>query len=81
MKTFDLINLAENAASRYFEQQYGHSGNIGIERKAQQPNGCTIYEFYSKDDPGMDDTYVCLVEDQRPHAQIIVEGQIYEYRG
>lgn len=81
MKTFDLYNLAANAAGEYFEQQYGHSGNVGIERKELQPDGSALYEFFSKDDPAMDDTFKCLVADQRPCAQIVVEGQRYECKG
>lgn len=61
MKTFDLLHIAQNAASEYFQQEFSHSGNVGIEKKEEQPDGTILYEFYSKDDPAMDDTFVCLV--------------------
>lgn len=81
MTTFDNYHVAANAASIFFEQEFGHSGNVGVKRQHTEADGNIFYELYSKDDPGLHDTFECLVADKRPYAQIIAEGQDYECIG
>ena len=58
MKTYKNITEATEAAELFFNENFGHNQGVGIENQT----GNTI-EFYSKQDPGMDDTFTCTIED------------------
>lgn len=58
MKNYQTIEEAKNGAAAFFIENFQHSGQVGIE----SANGNEI-EFYSKDDPSMDDTFKCTVDD------------------
>ena len=60
MKTYTSYNEAVEAAEQYFITNYNFisNTNVGVE----SANG-NIIEFYSKFDPGMDDTFKCVVND------------------
>lgn len=58
------IQDAENAASDFFKTKFNHSGRTGRERVFVTECDCgetTGVEFYSKDDPGMDDTFTVVI--------------------
>lgn len=57
MKTFVNMTEAQESAQNFFKNNFGHKKGVGIE----SVNG-NIFEFYSKDDPGMDDTYYCIIQ-------------------
>lgn len=57
MKTFKNIAKATIAAELFFSENFDYNSGVGIESK----NGNQV-EFYSKDDPAMDDTFTCLIE-------------------
>ncbi len=58
METFKNYNKAVDAAEKYFIENYGYHNGVGLE----SANG-NIIEFYSKCDPGMHDTFFCIVDD------------------
>lgn len=58
MKTFNNYNKAIEAAENFFITNFGYTNGVGVE----SANGSKV-EFYSKDDPGMDDTFTCIVND------------------
>jgi len=51
MKEYNNINDAREAAQKFFINNFRHSGNVGLEWFGDH---C---EYYSKDDPGMIDTF------------------------
>ena len=58
------LKHAEQQASAYFQSEFNHSGEVGIERKCPSHCQCgesQFIEFYSKDDPGMSDTYTVVI--------------------
>lgn len=57
METYKNITEASIAAELFFKENFDHDEGVGIESK----NGNTI-EFYSKEDPGMSDTFICQIE-------------------
>jgi hypothetical protein len=57
MNTYKNITEATEAAELFFNDNFGHNQGVGIESE----NGKHI-EFYSKQDPGMDDTFTCIIE-------------------
>lgn len=60
MQRFTEFTAAETAAQIFFTENFGHTSGVGSEGKGGQK-----VEFYSKDDPGMDDTFTCLVGERR----------------
>lgn len=58
MTTYKEFTQAENAASEFFITNFGHSGEVSHIRLSSGE-----YEFTSCDDPAMDDTFNCLIED------------------
>jgi len=55
---------AINAAGEFFKSNFNHSGRVGVERKFNGNCDCgeaIVIEFYSKDDPGMSDTFTVIV--------------------
>ncbi len=58
MKTFTSILDAEKAAQLFFSENFGYTNGVGINSAKDK-----VVEFYSKDDPGMDDTFTCTIED------------------
>jgi len=60
---FTSFGLAEKAASNFFSENFSHSGRVGFEM-FRQDDGSHIYQFYSKDDPAMDDVFECLIQGQ-----------------
>lgn len=62
-ETYPTFATAEKAASNFFTENFGHSGRVGFEA-FRQDDGGHIYQFYSKDDPAMDDVFECLIEGQ-----------------
>lgn len=67
MKTYDAIakdfTQAELLATNFFIEMFNHSGNVGYSKKTIQCEcgESLLVEFYSKDDPAMDDTYKVLI--------------------
>jgi len=57
MKTYKNITEATEAAELFFNENFGHTQGVGIETE----KGNEI-EFYSKQDPAMDDTFTCIIE-------------------
>lgn len=57
MPTFANFQDAQTAAGNFFSLNFQHSGLTGHEEKKDG-----ITEFYSKDDPGMDDTFECRIQ-------------------
>jgi hypothetical protein len=58
------IRTAETAAGDYFKTYFGHSGLVGKERMFLTECECgksLAIEYYSKDDPAMDDTFTVLI--------------------
>lgn len=60
METFTTFQEAEKEAKNFFKRNFGYTTGVGIE----SAKGDQI-EFYSLDDPGMDDTFVCIIDDGR----------------
>jgi hypothetical protein len=58
MDKFKTLTEAFDAAEKYFEDNFCHFMGVGVEAA----EGSKI-EFYSQDDPSMDDTYFCEVND------------------
>ena len=58
MKTYNSISEAINAAEIFFNENFGHTSGVDIE----SANG-TLVSFYSNEDPGMSDTFDCIVSD------------------
>lgn len=63
MKTFKSFHEASQAAELFFLAEFGHTSGVGVE----SASGSTI-EFYSKQDPGMDDTFSCQVLDGKEYS-------------
>lgn len=68
MKTYNGIakdkRHATIAAGEFFKRNFNHSGNVGVEREFSTQCECgesLTVEFYSKDDPGMDDTFTAVI--------------------
>ena len=57
METFTTFQEAAEAAQEYFSTVFGYNNGVGIESETDN-----VVEFYSKDDPGMDDTYYCIIQ-------------------
>ncbi len=60
IKTVKSFAEAEEMAENYFRETYGYYCGVGVE----SANG-TLVEFYSIDDPAMDDTFKVHVNDGR----------------
>ncbi len=58
MTTYNSISDAINAAEMFFNEHFGHTSGVDIE----SANGTSV-SFYSKEDPGMSDTFDCIVDD------------------
>ena len=58
MKTFKNITKATEAAETFFNENFDYKNGVGIEKQIGNQ-----FEFYSKDDPAMDDTFTCLIEE------------------
>jgi len=58
MTTFTNYTDAANAAQYFFSENFGYKNGIAIESAV-----ATEVTFYSKDDPAMDDTFTCTIED------------------
>ena len=58
MEQFNNITEAVEAAEKFFQENFEHYDGVGIESREGN-----VIEFYSKADPGMDDTYTCIIED------------------
>ena len=56
MKTFHNFNDAQDAADRYFKENFDMTASVHHDSL-----GDDTYEFHSADDPGMDDTFICKV--------------------
>ena len=56
MKTFTNFNEAQDAADKFFRENFNHETSIHIDNL-----GDNRYEFHSADDTGMDDTFICKV--------------------
>lgn len=63
MTQFKNFQEAEKAASTFFTENFDHNGRVGFEAFRQE-DGSHIYQFYSKDDTGMDDVFECTIEGQ-----------------
>jgi hypothetical protein len=68
MKTYDGIAtnviMAKESAGSYFKRNFKHSGKIGEERRFATQCNCgesLAIEYYSKDDPGMTDTFTAVI--------------------
>lgn len=60
------VRQARQAAGEFFKNNFNHSGNVGVERIFTAHCDCVTaagIEFYSKDDPGMVDTFTVVVCD------------------
>lgn len=57
LEKFNNFTQAEEAAEKWFNEHFGHECGVGIE--SQKGN---VYEFYSKDDPGSDFIFYCVIE-------------------
>jgi len=57
MNTYKNITEATEAAELFFSENFGYNSGVGIESENDNQ-----VEFYSKDDPAMDDTFTCLIE-------------------
>ncbi|GAH13066.1 unnamed protein product [marine sediment metagenome] len=62
METFKTFKKAEKAAKSFFYRRFGYSNGVGVESA-----GGTRVEFYSLDDPVMNDTFVCIIHDGRDY--------------
>lgn len=60
MQTFKDFNTAQKAAELFFNENFGHKSGVGIESASGY-----IVEFYSKEDPSMDDTFFCRIESSK----------------
>lgn len=58
MANFNEFTQAEKAAIDFFITNFGHSGEVSHIRLSSGE-----YEFTSCDDPAMDDTFNCLIQD------------------
>jgi len=58
MKTFKNYNDAVEAAEQAFIDTFLYCSGVGVE--SAEGN---VIEFYSKDDPGMDYTFTCIIDD------------------
>lgn len=56
MNTYKNFTEAEQGAIDFFKDNFGHDSGVGIEKE----EGNKV-EFYSLEDPGMDDTFICLI--------------------
>lgn len=56
METYKTMTEATAAAEQFFLENFGHTSGVGIESENENE-----VEFYSKEDPGMDDTFTCTV--------------------
>lgn len=56
MENFNTINEAATAAQSFFSENFGYNNGVGFIKI-----GVNTYEFYSKNDPAMDDTFICIV--------------------
>jgi hypothetical protein len=68
MKTYNGIasnrRQAEQAAGEFFKTNFSHSGRVGEERSFSTQCDCgesLAIEYYSKDDPGMSDTFTAVI--------------------
>jgi hypothetical protein len=59
LPVFTNIVDARAAASKFFIDNFQHSGEVG---RLKNADGTT--EFYSKDDPAMDDVFLCDILNQ-----------------
>lgn len=59
-ETATTMSEASNKAQEFFAECFGYTNGVGEEKKETTKDGF-IVEFYSKDDPGMDDTFSVLV--------------------
>jgi hypothetical protein len=60
MRIVKTVVQAEQEAGEFFKEAFNHSGIVGIDKQASTRGECgetLAIEFYSKDDPGMADTY------------------------
>jgi hypothetical protein len=62
MITYKSIVEATKAAQEFFSENFNYNSGVGIEKQ----EGDRV-EFYSQDDPGMDDTFTCLIEGKPIH--------------
>jgi len=60
MQKFKSYNEAVEAAEQYFIRNFNFTSNTNVGVESADGN---IIEFYSKFDPGMDDTFTCMVND------------------
>lgn len=60
---YNSFKEAEQAAKTFFAVTFGHFCGVGFEA-FRQDDGSHIYQFYSKDDPAMDDVFECTIENQ-----------------
>jgi len=58
MKTLKNITEATEAAETFFSENFDYNIGVGIEKQIGNQ-----FEFYSKNDPAMDDTFTCLIEE------------------
>lgn len=59
MERFKTLEEAQQAAQIFFITNFDYYDGVGIEKKSGN-----VVEFYSKDDPAMDDTFTCIVESE-----------------
>ena len=57
METFKTVAEATTAAIIFFEQNFDYQSGVGYEKRPEN-----VLEFYSKDDPAMDDTFTCKID-------------------
>lgn len=58
MTTFTTLTEATTAAQLFFSENFGYNDGVAIESAC-----ATEVSFYSKNDPAMDDTFDCIIED------------------
>ena len=62
MRNFKTFTEAVEAAERFFKETFNHSGNVGYSQHEINRDGSEFLEFYSKDDPAMEDTFKVTIQ-------------------
>ena len=68
MDTYSNINEASKAAQSFFSECFSYNDGVGVLNKKQNEDGNDVVEFYSKNDPAMDDTFICIVITDKPEV-------------
>lgn len=63
MKSYRTFLEAQEAAENYFNETFGHNSGVGVESAKGN-----VIEFYSKNDPGMNDTFSAIVNDGKSYT-------------